>query len=338
MNTNGPLIERLARSNMYQQFECAYTEATGMPVALRPVETWQLPLHGKPKENPFCALIAGTSRSCAACLQVQQKLVQSAANEPATITCRYGLCETAVPLKFGPQTVGFLQTGQVMLQKPTEAAFNRAVGQAAKLGVDINHPQEREAYFQTPVVSDKKLESSSRLLSIFADHLSMKGNQLALLEGSAEPAMIIKVRKFIDGHYMENLSLACISKAVNASLFHFCKVFRKTAGITFTEFVSRTRVEKGKQLLLNQNLRVSEIAYEIGFRSLTHFNRMFKRVTGESPTQYRVHLRSVHGPTLGAARKRLPHSRCFLGTQPSLPVPTRFLPSVQITPAPPKPP
>jgi len=61
MNANGQLLEALNHSEMYQDYERAYTEATGMPVALRPVETWQLPLHGKRKENPFCAIVAAKS-------------------------------------------------------------------------------------------------------------------------------------------------------------------------------------------------------------------------------------------------------------------------------------
>ena len=44
MNANGHLLETLAHSEMYQNYERAYTEVTGMPVTLRPVETWQLPL------------------------------------------------------------------------------------------------------------------------------------------------------------------------------------------------------------------------------------------------------------------------------------------------------
>lgn len=77
---------------------------------------------------------------------------------------------------------------------------------------------------------------------------------------------------------------------VHTSIFYFCKLFRKVTGTTFTEFVSRTRVEKTKNLLLNPNLRISEIAYEVGFQSLTHFNRVFKTVVGESPTGHRGHL------------------------------------------------
>ena len=50
------------------------------------------------------------------------------------------------------------------------------------------------------------------------------------------------------------------------------------------------RIEKAKNLLLNPNLRISEIAYEVGFQSLTHFNRVFKKLVGQSPTDYRAQL------------------------------------------------
>ena len=160
MNSNGQLIESLTRSEMFRNYERAYTEATGMPIALRPVETWQLPLQGKPKGNAFCALMAEKSRTCAACLQLQVRLTRDALNEPATRTCAYGLCETAVPVKLGPVTIGFLQTGQVMRQNPTEVSFQRAVEQAASRGVDIENEKAKRAYFETPVASQRKLESS----------------------------------------------------------------------------------------------------------------------------------------------------------------------------------
>jgi AraC-like DNA-binding protein len=290
MNANGQLLESLTRSELFQTYERAYTEATGMPMTLRPVETWQLPLHGKRRENPFCAIMAETSRTCAACLQMQEKLAQSATEGPCTMTCAYGLRETAVPVKLGAQTVGLLQTGQVMCQKPTVASFDRAVAKAKELGVDIDHAKAKAAYFATPVVSQKKLDSASSLLSIFADHLSMKSNQIAVQNTNAEPPVITKAKEFIREHHTEDLSLGQVAAAVHTSIFYFCKLFRKVTGTTFTEFVSRTRIERAKNLLLNPNLRISEIAYEVGFQSLTHFNRVFKNVVGESPTEYRGHL------------------------------------------------
>ena len=290
MNANGQLLEALTHSEMFQNYERAYTEATGMPVTLRPVETWQLPLHGKKRENPFCAMMAERSRTCAACLQTQETLAKDAMNTPCVMNCAYGLCELAVPVKLGAQTIGILQTGQVMRQKPTPAAFNRAVAKAEELGVDIDNAKAKEAYLATPVASQKKLDSVSSLLSIFADHLSMKSNQIAVQTANAEPPVITKAKQFISEHHTEDLSLGQLAAAVHTSIFYFCKLFRKVTGTTFTEFVSRTRIEKAKNLLLNPNLRISEIAYEVGFQSLTHFNRVFKNVVGESPTGYRTRL------------------------------------------------
>jgi AraC-like DNA-binding protein len=290
MNANAHLIEALVESPTFRDYERAFTETTGLPVTLRPVETWQLPLHGKRGENPFCAMMAENSRTCAACLQMQERLAQSAWNEPCTMNCAYGLDETAVPVKLGTETIGFLQTGQVMRQKPTTAGFRRAVGQAEKLGVDLNNQRAREAYFQTPVVSQKKIDSVSNLLSIFAEHLSMKSNQIAVQTANTEPPIITRARRYIAEHHTEDISLGQVAQAVHASIFYFCKLFKKVTGINFTEYVSRVRIERAKNLLLNPNLRVSEIAYEVGFQSLTHFNRVFKKLAGQSPTEYRGHL------------------------------------------------
>ena len=86
------------------------------------------------------------------------------------------------------------------------------------------------------------------------------------------------------------MSLNDVAKVVNMSTFHFCKMFKKATGLTFTEYLSLVRIAKAKNLLLNPNLRVSEIAYEVGFQSLTHFNRIFRKMVGESPSQYRDKL------------------------------------------------
>ena len=97
MTDNKSLVDALAGSKMYQDYERAFSEATGLPVALRPVESWQFAHHGKRAENPFCALMAEKSRTCAACLQVQGQLAETATREAKTIVCHVGMSDTAVP-------------------------------------------------------------------------------------------------------------------------------------------------------------------------------------------------------------------------------------------------
>jgi len=290
MTGNENLIETLANSKLYQDYERAYSEATGMPVALRPMETWQLPLHGKKKENSFCAIVGNCSRSCAACLQSQDKLCQTARTEPGQVTCDYGLCEAAVPVRLGNETIGFLQTGQVLLKKPTEAQCDRALRLLEEQGIQVDPAKARKAYMSTPVVSSKKLHAVTHLLGTFAAHLSTQGNQIALQRSNSEPPAVTKAKAYIEEHHADEISLPQVAAAVHTSTFYFCKLFKRSTGVNFTEFVSRVRTEKAKNLLLNQNLRISEIAYAVGFQSLTHFNRIFRKITGESPTEYRLHL------------------------------------------------
>ena len=290
MNNNQSLIEALAKSKVYQDYERAFSEATGLPVSLRPVESWQLPHHGKRNENPFCAMMADKSRTCANCLQVQQKLSDHATEEAYTTNCDAGMSDTAVPVRLGEKVVGFLQTGQVFRKKPSAAQFDRTAKQISEWGIDADMAKLRSAYFETRVLAPKQYASSVRLLSIFAEHLSMVSNQVVVQQQTAEPPVITRAKQFIHEHQGEDLSLGQVAKAVNTSTFYFCKMFKKATGVNFTDYLSRVRIEKAKNLLLNPNLRISEIAYEVGFQSLTHFNRVFKKIVGQSPTEYRGQL------------------------------------------------
>ena len=291
MNTQSKsLVETLTNSQIYRDYEQAFSEATGLPIAFRSPESWQLPLHNKRFENPFCAMVAQKSRSCAACLQVQQELSERASEEARTITCGAGLCDVAVPVHLGDRLLGFLQTGQVFRKKPSEAQFEKTSKLLDEWGVEGDPKAIRKAYFDTRVLPPKQLDSVVKLLTIFAQHLSIVSNQLVVQTENAEPQAITKAKRFIQDHHADPLSLGMVAKAVNTSSFYFCKLFKKSTGINFTDFVSRVRIEKGKNLLLNPNLRISEIAFAIGFQSLTHFNRVFKTITGQSPTAYRSQL------------------------------------------------
>jgi AraC-like DNA-binding protein len=234
--------------------------------------------------------MADKSRACAGCLQVQQKLAESARFEPATITCQLGLVDTAVPVRLGEKLIGFLQTGQVLRKNVSDTQIDRTAKLIAEWGVGMTRDQLQSAYLGTKVLSSKQYDSMIKLLSIFAEHISLVSNQIVVHQQNGEPPSITRAKEFIVENHEEDISLGQVAKAVNTSTFHFCKTFKKTTGLNFTEYVSRVRVEKAKNLLLNPNLRVSEIAYQVGFQSLTHFNRVFKRITGQSPTAYRDQL------------------------------------------------
>jgi AraC-like DNA-binding protein len=108
----------------------------------------------------------------------------------------------------------------------------------------------------------------------------------------AEPVEIWKARKFIQEHSAEELSLTKVAKAANISRNHLSEKFKQVTGTNFVEYVARARFEEARDLLMNSNRRISEIAFAVGFQSLSQFNRVFKKLSGKSPSAYRtIHSR-----------------------------------------------
>jgi AraC-like DNA-binding protein len=284
---NKQFVEKLTRSAIYRDYVRAFCTVTGMPLALRPIEHWQPALRGAPNENPFCELMARSNRVCAACLEVQRKLTEKTGDRSRTVTCFAGLSDSAVPIRVGDQLIGFLQTGQVLLKQPTKFRFDRAARKLVEWGVDVDLGKAREAYFHTKVLTKKQYRSMLRLLEIFGRHLSILSNQIAMENPATEPAAVTRAKQFIAQNQNNAICLATVAKAVNTSTFYFCKLFKRATGLTFTDYLARVRIEKAKTLLLDPNRRVSEVAYDIGFQSLTHFNRVFRKVVGRSPSSYR---------------------------------------------------
>lgn len=287
MNRPADLIQRISKSDIYRDYERAFSDATELPVALRPTEIWRLALEGQRYQNPFCAMLAKSNRTCAACLETQKRMQDMPGEGAKTVTCFAGLCDTAVPVRAGDKLIGYLQTGQVALRKPDTAQFNRITQQLFDWGVTVDLTQLKDAYYHSRTLAPQQYTAMVKLLEIFATHISSLANEIVVQEDESEPPMIRRARAYIYANQADPIDLDQVAKAMHVSTFYFCKMFKKATGLTFTDYLSRVRVEKAKTLLLNPHIRISEIAYVIGFQSLTHFNRMFRKIVGQSPTAYR---------------------------------------------------
>ncbi len=281
------LAERLSETRLFKDYQAAFEKATRLPLVLRPAGAFDHALSRAPNGNPFCALLAKTNAGCAQCLRVQAKLETVAGLAPKSLQCFAGLSDSAVPIRVGDELVAFLQTGQILLHQPSRESFSQTTRQLLRWGSEVNLKALEAAYFQTQVFDKEQYASMLRLLATFAEHLAMICSSIEPPGTVREPPMVADAKRFIRHHYAERLSLDEAARAVNASTRHFCKVFKQATGITFTDYLARVRVEKAKHLLQNPNLRVSEVAFDTGFESISQFNRSFRRVAGMSPTQYR---------------------------------------------------
>jgi len=288
-HANKQLIDTVLRSRLFRDYESVFTKATGMVLTLRPLEYWQLEHHQKTNENRFCALMAQRPATLGVCLQSHADIIRHTGAKPCTETCPFGLTETSVPVRLGEKTIGFLRIGQVLRRSTIPSDKRRAATKLAECDVPFTGGI-RKAWEATAIIPRDKYGAIVGLLTFFAEQLSAFINQIVLEKQKAEPLLVRKAREYIAQHKMEALSLAAVAQASGASVFHFCKVFKKTTGLRFTDYVARVRLEDAKAELLNPNRRISEIAYDVGFQSLTQFNRVFKRIFGQSPTEFRAHL------------------------------------------------
>lgn len=285
---SGALSEQLSQSQIVRDYAQAFAEATGLPLTFAPAGKKRPGMRGSPAANEFCVQMAESEPGCRLCVEMQDHLsCDGAKGGTVTASCRAGLIDSAVPVRIGERVLGYLQTGQVALKKLAPADFRRVSEFLKKGGADIDWPTLESAFFKTRVISRQQYDAVLKLLEVFAQHLAMAAEQIATQQSHSEPPMVERARQIIEERCGEELTLGEIAKGVHASTFHFCKIFKKATGMTFTQYLSVVRIAKAKKLLANPQARITEVAYDSGFASLTHFNRMFRRIAGQSPTDFR---------------------------------------------------
>jgi AraC-like DNA-binding protein len=94
------------------------------------------------------------------------------------------------------------------------------------------------------------------------------------------------IYKYIHTHYNQHPDVNTVADSVHMSTAAFCRYFKKQTHMTFTDFVNQYRIAQSKTLLL-QDKSVSEACYEVGFESLSYFNKLFKKLTGENPSAFK---------------------------------------------------
>jgi len=94
------------------------------------------------------------------------------------------------------------------------------------------------------------------------------------------------VYKYIHANYNQQPDVNEVARSVHLSTPAFCRYFKKQTKMTFTDFLNQYRITQSKTLLL-KGLSVTETCYEVGFESLSYFNKLFRKFSGENPSAFR---------------------------------------------------
>ena len=131
-------------------------------------------------------------------------------------------------------------------------------------------------------------ESISVALSAYvAQHYSTRETKLEAYRGGLSRTHLKQVFEYIDAHLGDNLELETLAKVVGLNLFHFAKAFKQSTGETPHQCVLHKRIERAREFLRDRGLSVLEASARTGFVDQSHFSKVFRRIVGVAPSDYR---------------------------------------------------
>lgn len=145
-------------------------------------------------------------------------------------------------------------------------------------------------------------DSFDQLLSLFMilrtlastdDYTILNASKLTIQARLQDHMKIEVVYNYVLAHFERDISLEEISTFVNMPVSSFCRYFKKQTGKTFTAFVNEVRVTHACKLLSETSRQIADICFDCGYNNFAHFNKQFKKITGQNPSQYRSSFRQV---------------------------------------------
>jgi YesN/AraC family two-component response regulator len=140
------------------------------------------------------------------------------------------------------------------------------------------------AQIHLKILRDRLARTNERLY----DKLKAATGEEAQPVSDASREKVAKVIEFIKENYDTDLSREGLAAAVGLSPDHFSRIFNQVTGSKIAEYVNGLRVAEAEKRLVESDATVTEIAYAVGFDTVKTFNRAFRKITGITPSEYRV--------------------------------------------------
>ena len=282
----------LAKSAKFREFFAIVRELTGILLALTDVSTKRrAQLFLDNEVNPVCALLERCPSCASECARtVLENCALAAQGKSGTsYLCHAGMIDLAVPVFVEGRHVATFIGGQMLPEAPSEDGFTRFAAGLDKHGLDQG--KLREAYFRNPHMSKEKVDSALKLVRFFSEYFYELGSRVKEADDEREPRAIRRVKEFIHSNLKSPMPLSLLAERTSLSGSYLSALFKKETGKNLLAYLWEARVEAAQKALEKTDRKIIEIAFDSGFGSLSQFNRVFKKLTGLSPSEHRKNVR-----------------------------------------------
>ena len=145
-------------------------------------------------------------------------------------------------------------------------------------------------YVTKPVDEDELAEAIRRIArekGSARQEGASAGQEEAAPAASGEGNSFEAIRRYVTEHFAEDISLAGLSAMFFLNPYYISQLFRKKAGESYQSFVTRLRIEHAQQFLRETDLMIYEISERVGYNDTVYFSRVFEKITGVRPSEYR---------------------------------------------------
>ncbi len=125
------------------------------------------------------------------------------------------------------------------------------------------------------------------------DYTVLNADGFAFETAPQDSAKIDIIYKHINNNFQRHISLDEIADKASMTVPAFCRYFKKATGKTFTKLVNEYRIVHATKLLSESQMSITDVCYECGFNNFSHFNKLFKEITGKSASRYRNEMKQI---------------------------------------------
>ena len=157
---------------------------------------------------------------------------------------------------------------------------------AHRFALENGVPEDRGLNYHTYLGELQAIEEPHALKSWILGRFRMLAERIHDVRQGRNHRLVEAARRIIDQGFSTDISLESVSGTVNLSPRHFSKLFKEVTGGTFIDYLTNLRIAKAKELMTTTDKSVKEICYEVGYGDPNYFSRLFRKQTGQSPTEF----------------------------------------------------
>lgn len=228
------------------------------------------------EECAFCSALSKVSNAIKKCREstVEGCLLCKNYGSLNIYKCHAGLVEAVTPIRIGDIIVGYMMLGQVLDKADKDTAAHEIIRYASEyIG------QDAESYFSNLVCkSDVEIKAASKIMESCVCDLLMHNT---IKEGNGRVAF--EITRYIEKHLPEDLSVNTLCKKFKISRNTLYRIANTYLGMSIARYIKKKRIEKAQELI-QDGISVTQVAYDLGFCDYGYFGKVFKSVTGTTPT------------------------------------------------------